>query len=163
MIGNGNCNCFNFYCNYISLDVGGIIHFELLPDRHTITGRSYAAQLQRLAVELEKKRPWRQKIYFHHDNTTQHVASRVKNKLEQLGWETIPHPPYSPDLAPSDYHLFRSLQHDLKSRRFQNEEGLKTYLKDFFDSKSPAFYARCIRDLPRRWQEVINSNGDYII
>ena len=45
-------------------------------------------------------------IIFHHDNARPHAAIPVKNYLENSGWEVLHHPPYSPDLAPSDYHLF---------------------------------------------------------
>ena len=87
----------------------------------------------------------------------------VKEKLSELSWELLPHPPYSPDLAPSDHHLFRSLINDLRGKSFQNESDLKRYLQDHFNSKSIEFFANGIRDLPRRWQEVIDSNGKYIV
>ena len=44
--------------------------------------------------------------------------------------------------------------------KFKNEEDLKRYLQEFFDSKPKGFYARGIRDLPRRWAEVIDTNGE---
>jgi histone-lysine N-methyltransferase SETMAR len=144
-------------------DVQGVLYFEVLPEKHTITGRSYADQLQRLANQIEIKRPRHGKIYFQHDNARPHTAKVVEKKLETLGWEKVTHPPYSTDLAPSDYHLFRSLQHDLKKQQFNNEDALKTYLHRFFDSKTKEFYSRGIRDLPRRWREVVKSNGEYII
>ena len=75
----------------------------------------------------------------------------------------LPRPLYSPDLAPSDYQLFRSLSNDLRDKQFVNEDDQKEYLQKFFDSKPEGFYARGIDDLPRRWREVIDSNGEYII
>ena len=42
----------------------------------------------------------------------------TRKKLLELGWEVMPHPPYSPDLAPSDYHLFRSFQNHLNGKIF---------------------------------------------
>ena len=47
-----------------------------------------------------------------------HVAAPVKIYLETLKWEVLPHPPYSPDVAPSDYHLFRSMTHGLSEQHF---------------------------------------------
>ncbi len=44
-----------------------------------------------------------------HDNAAPHTAKVTKETLEALGFRVLPHPPYSPDLAPSDFHLFRSL------------------------------------------------------
>ncbi|PAA87580.1 hypothetical protein BOX15_Mlig026417g1, partial [Macrostomum lignano] len=51
-------------------------------------------------------------------------ASKKKKKLLDLGWELVPHPPYSPDLAPSDYHLFLSLANALNNKTFADDEEL---------------------------------------
>lgn len=52
-------------------------------------------------------------IILLHDNARPHVVVSVKNYLKTLDWEVLPHPPSSPDIAPSDYHLFRSVAHAL--------------------------------------------------
>ena len=46
-----------------------------------------------------------------------HIAKQPDEKLLQLGWTVIAHPPYSPDLGPTDYHLFRSLAHQLEEKK----------------------------------------------
>ena len=143
--------------------VQGVLYWELVPENTTITGTMYRAQLNKLAAEIKSKGLQRGKIYFQHDNAKPHVAKVVNAKLQELGWELLPHPPYSPDLAPSDYHLFRSLSNDLRDRKFIEEKDLKMYLKDFFDSKSHEFYSSGIHKLAMRWQEVVNSNGAYIV
>ena len=48
-----------------------------------------------------------------HDNAHPHIAEPVKETLEVLYWDVLPHPPYSPDIAPSDYHSFKSMAHSL--------------------------------------------------
>ena len=78
----------------------------------------------------------------------------VKARLESR-------PPYSPDLAPSDFHLFRSLQHFLKGKRFDSIEEMQESLEEFFDSKDADFYRRGIEKLPEKWQEVIEVDGEY--
>jgi histone-lysine N-methyltransferase SETMAR len=41
-----------------------------------------------------------------HDNAYPHSAARTRALLVHFSWELFDHPPYSPDLAPSEYHLF---------------------------------------------------------
>ena len=79
-----------------------------------------------------------------------------------MGWETLPHAPYSPDLAPTDYHLFRSLSNFLREKSFDDVDNLKSDIDFFFQSKSTDFYAKDIFELPNRWSKVIESDGDYI-
>jgi histone-lysine N-methyltransferase SETMAR len=80
----------------------------------------------------------------------------------KLGWITIPHPPYSPDLAPTDYHLFRSLSNHLREKKFDDENDVKMELVNFFNQKSQDFYERGIPSLPERWRQVVDSSGGYI-
>ena len=75
----------------------------------------------------------------------------------------ILHPPYSPDLAPSDYYLFQSLQNFLNGKTFNDDEAEKSHLVQFFADKDQKFYERGIANLPERWQNVIEQNGKYII
>ncbi|EZA52093.1 Amyloid beta A4 precursor protein-binding family B member [Ooceraea biroi] len=103
----------------------------------------------------------RKGVVFHHDNARPHT-SLVTRQLLQLGWDVLPHPPYSPDLAPSDYHLFRSLQNSLNNVNFDSNEGVKNHLLQFFVNKEKDFYERGILKLPERWRKVVEQNGQYI-
>ena len=49
-------------------------------------------------------------VFFLHDNAPAHWALATQKKLAYLGFQCLDHPPYSPDLAPSDYHLFPGLK-----------------------------------------------------
>ena len=53
-------------------------------------------------------------IVFHHDNARPHTYLATRTKLLELGWEVMSHLPYNFDLAPTDYHLSRSLQNFFK-------------------------------------------------
>ena len=144
-------------------DVHGIVYWTLLPTNTTITADVYCEQLENLRANLSAKRPQHDKIYFQYDNARPHIAKSVCKKLLEYGWELLPHPPYSPDLAPTDYHLFRSLSNDLREKIFEEETDLENYLATFFDSKPKELYAKGIHDLTERWQEVIDNDGQYII
>ena len=56
----------------------------------------------------------------------------TRQKLLELGWDVLPHPPYSPDLAPSDYFLFRSLQNSLNDKNFNNDVDIKSLPNSVF-------------------------------
>lgn len=143
--------------------VHGIVYWELLPQNSTITAEVYCAQLQKLKAQLSTDRPEHEKVYFLHDNARPHIAKSVRKKLAEFDWELLPHPPYSPDLAPSDYHLFRSLSNHLRDTHFENEAQVKTFIDHFFKSQPTEFYSNGIHSLATRWQQVVDNDGSYII
>lgn len=83
-------------------------------------------KLKRAVAEKRREFATRHEaIIFHHDNARPHVARPVKNYLENNVWEVLPHPLYSTDRAPSDYHLFRSMQNAVIGIWFTSEEDIK--------------------------------------
>jgi len=72
-------------------------------------------------------------------NVMLHVAAPVKTYLEILS-----HPPYSPDITPSDYHLFWSMTHGLSEQHFTSYEDIKNCIDDWIVSKDEAFFRRGI-------------------
>ncbi|KAK6734696.1 hypothetical protein RB195_018099 [Necator americanus] len=143
--------------------VHGIYRFELLPDNTTVTAEVYSAQLQRLADKIRKEHLKLDNIRLLHDNARPHIARNTSQKILKLGWKVLLHPPYSPDLASSYYHLLRSFQHHLEEERYDDRDHLENDVRAFFASKSPEFYAKEIRDLARCWQKVVDVDGDYIV
>jgi len=95
-------------------DQKDLVYYELLKPGDSITGDWYRLQLIRLSHALREKRPKYEqrhdKVILLHDNARLHVAKVVKKYLETLKWDVLPHSPYSPDIAPSDYWLFRRMQ-----------------------------------------------------
>lgn len=144
-------------------DSRGMLYFELLPQGCTVTGIVHASQLQKLAEVIREKRPRRASVHLLHDNARPHVAKETRAKLEELGWDTVPHPPYSPDIAPSDYHLFRPLKASLAKKKFAKVDDVVRAVSDFFDSQSAQFWEKGIADLPSRWTTVVANDGDYIV
>jgi len=59
----------------------------------------------RLRPAVHRKRPGLLKkcVILQHDNAPPHMARQTIDKIEKIGWELLQHPPYSPDLAPSDF------------------------------------------------------------
>jgi len=135
-------------------DMQGVVYYELFRPNESITGDRYQLQLNRLNEALLEKRPAvasnRRKVMLLHDNARPHVAKSVKETLMQFEWEVLPHPAYSPDLAPSDYYLFRSMQHGLVDTHFRNYEDVRKWIDEWIASKDQSFYRRGIYLLPER-------------
>ena len=142
-----------------------MVYYELLPNNQTINSKKYCEQLVNMKAALTQKRPAlvnREKIVFHHDNAKPHTSVTTVQKLMEFSWDVLPHPSYSPDLAPSDFHLFRSLQNSLNGKNYQSLEDIKIHLDEFFQSKDETFWRNGIMKLPERWAKVIENNGQYI-
>ena len=80
-------------------DYEGIVYFELLPSNRTINSVVYIEQLTKLNNAVEEKRPEltnRKGVVFHHDDARPHTSLVTRQKLLELGWDVLPHPPYSP-------------------------------------------------------------------
>ncbi|KAL6418228.1 hypothetical protein ACFW04_012254 [Cataglyphis niger] len=138
---------------------------KLLPQGETINADKYCNQLDQLKAAIAEKQPElanRRGVVFHHDNARPHVALVVRQKLLQFDWDVLPHPPYSPDLAPSDYYLFLSLKNSLRGKSFKSISEIKTHLDEYFASKPQQFWKEGIMRLPERWKKVIEQNGSYI-
>ena len=90
----------------------------------------------RKAARIDKSK----KYCIQYDNARPHTSLVTRQKLLELGWDVLPYPPYSPDLAPSDYFLFRSLQNSLNGKNFNNDDDIKSYLIQLFANKNQRFY-----------------------
>lgn len=113
----------------------GVVYWELLEQGQNVNSGVCCRQL-----DAVKRALGRRQVVFLDDNAKPH-RSRVTNaKVAELGWERLDHPPYSPDLAPSGFHLFRSLQHFLEGKQFENIDEMQESLEEYFESKDAEFY-----------------------
>ena len=64
-------------------------------------------------------------IILYHDNARPHTAAQTVQTINSLGWELLPHPPYSLDLAPSDFHLFGPLKEFTRGTKFEKDDEVK--------------------------------------
>lgn len=146
-------------------DQGGILYYELLQPGETVTANRYKNQLIQLRHQIAVKRPqWanrHEKLIFLHDNARPHVAKSIKDALDEFKWEVLPHPPYSPDIAPSDYHLFRSMAHGLAEQHFRELQEVEKWLKEWIASKPQKFFYDGIHKLPSLWESVVINDGNY--
>jgi len=147
-------------------DWKGIVHHELLPVGQTINSQLYSEQLERLRQAIERKRSElnnRKGVIYHHDNARSHTSLMTRQKLCELGWEVLMHPSYSPDIAPSDYRLFRSLQNSLNGIKLVLQEACENHLIHFFNQEPQKFFTDGIMALPAKWRNIADNNRAYLL
>jgi histone-lysine N-methyltransferase SETMAR len=66
---------------------------------------------------------------LHHDKPRPHTARAAQERIQELQWELLEHPPYSLDLASSDFHLFGLLKNHLGGKRFADDEEVETEVR----------------------------------
>ena len=79
-------------------------------------------------------------VLFLQDNAPAHRALATQKKLAYLGSQCLDHPPYSPSLAPSDYHLFHGLKKQLKGRHFSSDAEVIAGVEIWFDGQPSIFF-----------------------
>ena len=82
--------------------------------------------------------------------------------LIEFSFEWLPHPPYSPDLAPSDYWLFADLEKMPQGKRFGFNEEVIAENEAYFKSKGESFYKKGVEKLEKLWNESITLEGNYV-
>ena len=145
-------------------DVEGVLMLDYLKKGQTITGPYYANLLTCLRDVLKVKRPGKlsKGVLFHQDNAPSHTSSVTMATIHKCGFELLPHPPYSPDLAPSDYHLFPQLKRQLSGVHFETDDDVIGAVEDYFGVMEKTFYLAGIEALRHRWQKCVDLRGDYV-
>ena len=144
------------------------IHSELTSvygkDVMSKTGVYQCQTLDKLREALRRKRPGRlsKGVILQHDNATPHTAKRTQDWLKRYNWETLPHPPHSPDLAPSDFHLFGPLKRHLAGQRFEDDDDLIEEVTSWLRSLDEKFLRDGIYSRVQRWKKCLDLHGDYV-
>ena len=86
-------------------------------------------------------------IVLLHDNTCPYTAAHTVETLQKLKFEVLAHPPYSPNLAPSDYHLFGPLKEALRGRQFTLDQELKEAGHAWLTAQPKTFFPEGIKKL----------------
>ena len=77
-------------------------------------------------------------------NVWPHVTQPMLQKLNKLSYEVLPHPPYSPDLSPTDYHFFKHLDNFLQGKCFHTQQEAENAFQELIKPRSTDFYTTVI-------------------
>jgi histone-lysine N-methyltransferase SETMAR len=113
-------------------DCDEVILVDVMPRGATINSEAYINTLNKLKKRLRRVRLGKNpaQMLLRHDNARPHTSLRTREHINKMGWTVLPHPPYSPDLPPSDFHLFGSRnslwrwqQHNWSSEEVATQAG----------------------------------------
>ena len=104
-------------------DRQSVLMVEFLPQGTTINSAVYYETLKKLGRTIQNKRRGMLSatILLLHDNALPHSAAQTQDLITSFRWEQMEHPPYSPDLSPSDFHLFLHLKKFLGGKRLDRK------------------------------------------
>ena len=128
-------------------DSEGVVLVDFLEGKKIVTDAYYIEVLKKLRAKLAEKCLGKLHcgILFHHNNTPIQSSQIVRDVLREFRWELLPHPPYSPDLAPSDFFLFPKLKEHFKSVYFNDTNEAKQAAKTWLTKWSA--------DLLQKWDK----------
>jgi len=145
-------------------DSKGVLMIDYLERGKTVTGVYYAELIQKLLSAIKEKRPGKLSdgVLLHHDNTPAHTSAVSVATIRECGFELLSHLQYSPDLAPSDYHVFRSLKDSLCGQRFGCDEEVVHATNDWFKLQDEKCFVDGVKSLAHRWEKCVALEWNYI-
>jgi len=126
-----------------------VVLADFIEKETTINSQRYIETLAALKGRIERI-GMRNETLLQHDNARPHTSATTRDAIQRLDFSVLPHPPYSPDLAPSDFHLFPKLKEHLKGQRFSCDEEVKSAVRKWSQK------------LVQRWRKCIEVRGDFV-
>ena len=159
-------------------DQEGMVHREFVPPGVTVNADFYCNVLRRLRENVRRKRPqkWQNQLIIHHDNAPTHRFFEVSQFLAKNSMTGVPHPPYSPDLAPCDFpfphaeasdegpkirHHWRDSRGIAAGTRHSSKKGLPGMLPSTAETLEPLYSCkrgvlwRCWRNLTSKVSKLL--------
>ena len=106
-------------------DSQGVIMIDYLEQGRMINGAYYAGELRGLRQEIARKRRGKltRGVQVLQDKALAHTSQVAMTAATECRIEILPHPPNSPDMAPSDFYLFPKLKSHLRGTQYGSNEG----------------------------------------
>ncbi|MCG8044068.1 MAG: hypothetical protein JAY66_00005 [Candidatus Thiodiazotropha taylori] len=149
----------------IFCDTKGIVLNHMVPAKTTVNSEYYAHLIKfQLQRAIRDKRPElvRSGFILHQDNAPVHVSQLVTSTLKELGIETLPHPPYSPDLAICDFFLFPNVKDQLRGVKYETRDELGAAITVALREVSRDGLRHAFGTWMNRCQKCIKVKGSYV-
>jgi hypothetical protein len=100
------------------------------------------------------------RVLLLHENANHHTAAHTVDKLRALKFGVLKHPPYSPELAPSNFRLFGPLKEHLRGQKFADGNEVMEAVQSSLKVTPYNFFLEGIRKLMDRWTKCVAKQGD---
>jgi hypothetical protein len=145
----------------VAFDVEGVAFWELLHQDETVTGDRYKQFL------MDHLRPWLRRRNVRvplilHDNARPHKSKVVMDFIRGVGWEVLPHAPYSPDTSPPDFDGISKIKDPNRGKLFASWDEMHGAIQSTITSLNLDGRAKGVLKLPQVWEQVIEKAGEYI-
>ncbi len=149
----------------LTFDSQGLVYFEFVQRPQTVNQQFFRAVLRHFDAAYCRRRPHcavRGCRFLHLDNAPAHNATLTVTLIQQLGWTRLPHPAYSPDLAPNDFWLYSRLKKNIRGVWFPSLAALKDAVEDEISQITAMEFHHCMLvSWPRRWRRCLEEQGNY--
>ena len=137
---------------------------KILPDGITFNSDYFITEILEPINEMTAtlREESGQNLILHFDNARPHVSKIVSEYLESHGMKRAPQPPFSPDIAPSDFYLFGYIKGLLAGRSFQSADELLSAVIEILNGISGKISMKVFKEWEERLNQVIYLNGEYI-
>ena len=111
-----------------------LIHYSFLNPGEAIASEKYVQQINEIHWKLQCLQPAlvnRKSPILFHENIQLHIAQSMLEKLKELVYKVLPHPPYSLDLSPMDYHFFKHLDSFLQGKGLHKQLEVDSAFQEF--------------------------------
>jgi histone-lysine N-methyltransferase SETMAR len=150
------------FCIFFSVD--GVVARIVVKKKQTVNANLYSKQIlpEVFSKFMEKKgRTTVRDVMLHHDNAAPHKAGIVTEYLSKERVKLLPHPPYSPDLAPCDFYLFPKIKHELSGKSFNSVENLSRVIQAITEAIPKEEYYKSFQSWQNRLKKCIEAEGEY--
>jgi transposase len=140
-----------------------LVHFQEKDQTVTSARCSYMLVNElKPAIRSKRRGLLSKRVLLLHDNTRPHTAAHTVDKLRALKFEVLKHPPYSPDLVPSDFHLFGHMKEHLRGQNFTDDNEVMEAVQSWLKATLKSFFLEDIRKLVDRQTKFVAKQGDYV-
>ena len=109
-----------------------VVMIDYLEQGRTINGAYCACELKWLRQEVARKT---RGVLLLQDNAPGNLSQVAMTVATECGFEILPHPPYSPDMTPSDFHLFPKLKSYLRGTQYGSNEGVIEAVNEYLGTR----------------------------